>query len=483
MLTVKGSNMTTTAEAFGTLHATVGGHDFATTATFPVINPAMGAVFAHAPAVTPAQLDIVFDSAQTAFATWKLDDDVRREYLHKVADAIESSVDRLAPTITAEVGRPLPRARDEILRSALWVRYYADLEVSRDVVRDDAQRYEEVVRRPMGVVSAIAPWNFPLLLAIWKIAPALRAGNTVVVKPSPYTPLSTLALGELLRGILPDGVFNVVTGPEPLGAAMVSHPVPRKVSFTGSTGVGKAIARLAADDLKRVTLELGGNDPAIVLDDADVERTAAGLFASGFANCGQVCVAVKRVYAHERIHAQLVEALGDLARAATVGDGMAEGIQMGPVNNKPQFDRVTELVSDAVHNGARVVAGGGALPRDGYFFAPTILDSVRDGIRVVDEEQFGPVLPVMSFTDENEALARANRGHFGLSASVWSSDEGRAVQLTSKIDSGTVVVNAHGGGFAPHLPFGGYKWSGIGLENGRWGLDSYTDFQTLAVMR
>ncbi|MEC9051445.1 MAG: aldehyde dehydrogenase family protein, partial [Actinomycetota bacterium] len=361
-----------------------------------------------------------------------------------------------------------------------WLRYFADLEVPRHIVRDDEIGYEEVVRRPLGVVAAITPWNFPISLAMWKIAPALRAGNTIVMKPSPFTPLATLELARILRGTLPDGVFNVVTGPEPLGSALVSHPTPRKVSFTGSTAVGKRVGVSAAEDLKRVTLELGGNDPAIVLRDADISEIAPRLFWGAFYNNGQICLAVKRVYAHKDIQPALVEALGELARDAVVGDGALDGTQLGPLNNRPQFDRVSALVDDAIANGARAVSGGHAIDRDGYFYAPTILDNIADGIRVVDEEQFGPVLPIMSFDTESEAVERANRSEYGLTASVWSADTEHAYEVASELDTGQVAVNTHARGAVKHLPFGGHKWSGIGVENGPWGLESFTETQAIA---
>ncbi|WP_375501513.1 aldehyde dehydrogenase family protein [uncultured Jatrophihabitans sp.] len=460
--------------------ATSGGVDLATSRTFDVVNPATGGVFAQAPAVTAEQLDEVFDVALTAQAEWKLDDQRRCEVLRAAVAAIEGRVPELARLLTLEQGKPLSQSSGEFAYAAAWLRYFADLEIPREIVRDDEQAFQEVIRRPMGVVSAITPWNFPILLAMWKIAPALRAGNTVVVKPSPYTPLSMLALGNILREVLPAGVLNVVAGLDPLGAAMVSHPVPRKVSFTGSTAVGRQVAVAAAADLKRVTLELGGNDPAVILEDVDVETVAQSLFASGFANNGQMCVAVKRVYAHESIQPRLVEALTELARAAKVGDGTLDGTEFGPLASAPQHERVMSLVTDAVSRGARVTAGGSPLDRDGYFFPPTILDQISDGVRVVDEEQFGPVLPVLTFRDEADAIARANRSEYGLTASVWSSDPERAADLALAIDAGQVSINAHAGAVLPNLPFGGHKHSGIGVENGPWGLHEYTDLQVIA---
>lgn len=463
-----------------TFFPTAGGENLATSSTFDVINPATGRVFAQAPSVTPDQLDEVFESAHRAYLEWKADDAARRSALLAAADLIEARVADLAPILTMEQGKPLDAAVGEFLGAGVWLRYFANLELPREIIRDDSEAFEEVLRRPLGVVSAITPWNFPITLGMWKIAPALRAGNTIVLKPSPYTPLATLALGELLREVLPPGVLNVVTGPDPLGARMVSHPVPRKVSFTGSTAIGKKVALGAAEDLKRVTLELGGNDPAIILGDVDVAEVAPSLFWSAFYNSGQVCLAVKRVYAHESIQPQLVEALAEIAEQVKVGAGIEEGIQLGPVNNRPQFDRVKDLVSDAVRNGARVAAGGSTIGDEGYFFSPTILANVRDGLRVVDEEQFGPVLPIMSFSDEREAIARANRSEYGLTASVWSRDIERASRIATQIDAGQVAINKHGRGVLPHLPFGGHKQSGIGVENGPWGLYGFTELQVIA---
>ncbi|MFI9837590.1 aldehyde dehydrogenase family protein [Nonomuraea sp. NPDC051941] len=337
----------------------------------------------------------------------------------------------------------------------------------------------EVIRRPLGVVAAITPWNLPIALAMWKIAPALRAGDTMVLKPSPYTPLTTLAMGEMLAQILPPGVLNVISGRDPLGALMTAHPVPRKISFTGSTATGKRVAAAAAEDLKRVTLELGGNDPAIVLDDADPERIADSLFWSAFANNGQVCLAVKRVYAPERLYDDLVEALAVRARSVRVGAGTADGAQLGPINNRPQYERVAALVGDALEHGAVAAAGGRPIDRPGYFYQPTVLSGATDGTRVVDEEQFGPALPVIAYRDLGQAVERANGTAYGLTASVWSPDLDRAARVAAELDCGQVSINAHGRGVRPDLPFGGHKWSGLGVENGPWGLYGYTELQVL----
>ncbi|MFI9387028.1 aldehyde dehydrogenase family protein [Kutzneria sp. NPDC052558] len=458
---------------------TIGGARAGTARRFDVVNPATGSVFATAPAAAPDDVEAAVSAAHQAFASWKRDEGARRKAMHAAADAVDAAGPELAALLTAEQGKPLTDAATEVQRSALWLRYHADLELPVEVVRDDATGYAEVHRRPLGVVAAITPWNFPLTLAMWKIAPALRAGNTVVVKPSPFTPLATLALGEVLRPVLPPGVLNVIAGPDPLGSLLTGHRLVRKISFTGSTETGKRVAAAAAPDLKRVTLELGGNDPAIVLPDVEIGTIAQRLFASAFMNNGQVCLAVKRVYAHASICDELVDALAAIARSVKVDDGTVEGAVLGPINNRPQLDRVTSLVDDAIVRGARVAAGGRAIDRPGYFYRPTILTDVSDGVAIVDDEQFGPALPVIRYDDVEDAVARANNSRFGLTASVWSADVAEAARIAADLDAGQVSLNVHGFGVWPDLPFGGHKWSGIGVENGRWGLHAYTETQVI----
>jgi len=458
---------------------TIDGAAVETGDSFGVINPATAEVFAQAPSANAGQVEAAMLSAERAFASWAGSEQVRRETMLGAADAIDGAAETIVPTLTAEQGKPLGDAAGELHVAAAWLRYYATLEVPKEVVQDDDQGYAEVQRRPLGVVAAITPWNFPLALAMWKIAPALRAGNTLVVKPSPYTPLATLALGEAMRGVLPDGVLNVVSGPDPLGAQLVAHPKTRKISFTGSTSTGKKVAAAAANDLKRLTLELGGNDPAIVLPGTSLDQIVDSLFWGAFRNNGQICLAVKRVYVHESQREDLVDALAAIASAVRVDDGAAPGAVLGPINNDPQLRRVSELVADAVANGARVAAGGKALDRAGYFYAPTILTEVSDGVAIVDEEQFGPALPVVGYHDVDDAVARANSGHYGLTASVWSDEPELAARVANEIDAGQVSINVHGGGVRPDLPFGGHKWSGIGVENGPWGLYGFTETRVI----
>jgi acyl-CoA reductase-like NAD-dependent aldehyde dehydrogenase len=464
------------------LTLTIDGKGVAGERRFEVTNPATGKVFAEAPAAGRAQLDAAMEAAQRAFGPWQRDEGKRREKLREAAAAVQARIGELAPLLTQEQGKPLARATEEWFGAAMWFQFTAGLAIPVEVVQDDAAARIEVRRRPLGVVGAITPWNFPVLLAVWKIAPALLAGNTLVLKPSPFTPLSTLALGELLRDVLPPGVLNVVSGDDALGAWITEHPSVRKISFTGSVATGKRVAAAAAPDLKRMTLELGGNDPAIVLPDADPKRVAEKLFWGAFANSGQVCSAIKRVYAHESIAEPLAEELAALARSVVVGDGMDPKTQLGPVNNRPQFERVQELLDDARRAGARVRAGGAARAGGGYFIEPTVLSEVADGVRIVDEEQFGPALPVVAYRDLDDALERANATHFGLSGSVWSSDAARAADVAARLECGTSWVNTHLA-IVPHAPFGGAKWSGIGVENGPWGLLGFTEIQVLHVAK
>ena len=455
---------------------TIGGERCAAPSTFGVENPATGEVHAEAPDCSREQLDQAFDAASKAYVDWRTDEDARRAALREAARVLAENAARVAPVLTAEQGKPLGDATMESYAMSYWLTYFADLELPREVIQDDDNAFAEVVRRPMGVVAAITPWNFPLVLAGWKIGPALLAGNTLVLKPSPYTPRSTLLVGEILNEVLPPGVLNVVSGGDELGRWMTSHPVPRKISFTGSTATGKHIAASAAPDLKRVTLELGGNDPAIVLDDVDPAAVAEKLYKGAFDNCGQICSAIKRVYVPESLHDEVVDALTARVAATKVGDGMDPDSELGPIQNRPQYERVCDLVSEAIDGGATATTGGAPVDGPGYFFQPTVLTGASEGLRIVDEEQFGPALPVIPYRDVDDAVARANATMYGLSGSVWSSDPDRAGAVAERLECGTAWVNAHVA-LGPHQPFGGFKWSGIGVENGPWGLAAYTEIQ------
>jgi acyl-CoA reductase-like NAD-dependent aldehyde dehydrogenase len=461
---------------------TIDGKAVAGAGTFGVINPSTGEVFSEAPDASRAQLDDAMASSQTALRPWQAEIEQRRKALLDCAAAIKAKAAELAPILVREQGKPMKDAFGEVIGAAVWFEYTAGLQIPVEVIADTPENRIEVRRRPLGVVAAITPWNYPLLLGVWKIAPALLAGNTVVIKPSPFTPLTTLALGALLRDVLPPGVLNVVSGGDGLGAWMTSHPVPRKISFTGSTETGKLVAAAAAPDLKRLTLELGGNDAAILLDDVAVDAVAEKLIAGAFMNCGQVCSAIKRVYVPEKLYSPLVDRLAALAEAIKVGDGFTEGVQMGPLNNRPQFERVSMLVEEAKKSGARIAAGGAPVGGKGYFYQPTIVADVAEGVRLVDEEQFGPALPVIPYRSVDDAVERANRTNYGLSGSVWSNSPERGLEVASRLECGTAWVNQHLA-LVPFAPFGGAKWSGIGVENGTWGLLGFTEIQTVNVAK
>jgi acyl-CoA reductase-like NAD-dependent aldehyde dehydrogenase len=455
---------------------TIAGAPVTTDRTLDVEDPATQQVIGVAPVCSPEQLDLAMGAAAEAMTSWQADEDQRRGAMRAAAQALREHAGELGAILTAEQGKPLMEAVGEAYGCALWLDYFAGLEVPEQVIQDDDRARVVVRRRPVGVVAAIAPWNVPLALAFWKVAPALRAGNTVVLKPSPYTPLSTLRVGEILGSVLPPGVLNVITGENELGELMTNHPVPRKVSFTGSVPVGKKVAVAAAQDLKRVTLELGGNDAAVLLDDVDVDAIAESLFTSAFSNAGQICCAVKRIYVPQRLHDRLADALADLARSIRIGDGTDPETKLGPVAHDPQLQRVDGLVRAAVAAGGRVLAGGRRLDRPGYFYAPAIVTDVDESVELVREEQFGPALPLIAYTDEDQAIAAVNSTPYGLGGSVWSAAPDRADAVGARLECGTVWINTHKA-LAVHQPFGGWKWSGLGVENGMWGLDTYTDIQ------
>jgi len=459
---------------------TIAGKPVRSAGTVPITNPATGELAGHAPCCTKKQLDLAVGAAVDAYQGWAADETLRRTMLGSVSEVLKGNADELSRLITAEQGKPLRESRIEILGSARWMRWYAEFQADEEIIQDDARGRVVVRRRPIGPVAAITPWNYPITTACWKLAPALRAGNTVVLKPSPFTPLATLRLGELLGEVLPPGVVNVVSGTSELGPWVTGHPGIRKISFTGSTDNGRAVARAAVDDLKRVSLELGGNDAALVLFDANVQNMAERIFWNAFANNGQTCTAIKRVYVPERLSGELVEALVSLATSARVGNGMDEATQLGPISNPFQRDLVEDLLHDAVSRDGRIAAGGRRLTGPGYCFEPTIVTGVLDGERIVDEEQFGPVLPIIAYQNEDDVIDCINASRYGLGSSIWSSDPDRAVTIARRIESGMTWINTHIVA-APHQPFGGIKWSGIGVENGRWGYESFTELQMIHV--
>ena len=447
-----------------------------------VVNPATEEKLADCPRASEGQLNAAVAAAKAAFPAWsKTSIDERKAAVLKIADVVEANAAELAQLLTKEQGKPIEDATVEVYGMAAFCRYFTSLDLPVEVLEDSEGRRVEVHRNPLGVVGAIVPWNFPLILMAFKLPPALIAGNTLVIKPAPTTPLSTLRIAELIQDILPAGVINFITDANDLGAPMTAHTDVRKISFTGSTETGAKVMAGAAGLLKRITLELGGNDAGIVLDDVDPKETAQKLFDSAFQNSGQVCIAMKRLYVHENIYDEVCEELATIANDTVIGDGLEQGTKLGPLNNKMQYDKVKALIEEAKQDG-NVIAGGEFPDKPGYFIRPTIVRDIKEGSRLVDEEQFGPVLPVMSFADESEAVERANASAWGLGGSVWSASPERAYALAEQMDSGTVWINKHAE-LDPTIPFGGAKMSGLGNELGQEGLQEFTQQKIINIAK
>ncbi|NRA88914.1 MAG: aldehyde dehydrogenase family protein, partial [Rhizobiales bacterium] len=405
----------------------------------------------------------------------------RQAVVSKIADIVAENAEMLARMMTQEQGKPLAESMGEMAWSEGYLRHYATLEVKGRVIQDDDEFKIELNRVPLGVVAGICPWNFPVLVPFWKIGPALIAGNTIVIKPAPTTPVTILKIFELCNDFVPAGVLNVVTDENDLGPVLTNHPDVDKISFTGSCETGKKIMASSAGSLKRVTLELGGNDPAIVMPDVDVPAIAAKIYGGAFLNAGQVCLAIKRAYVHTDIYDEMCDELGKIANEAIVGDGMQQGTTMGPIQNKAQYDKIKSFLISAKTDG-NIVAGGIVEEGVGYFVRPTIVRDVKDGDDIVDLEQFGPILPVIKFTDAENALKSTNDSNFGLGASVWSSDVSKAADLAAQVQSGTVWVNQHIN-IGPHIPMAGFKSSGIGVEQSAEGLEEYTQIQVMNIAK
>lgn len=459
---------------------TIGGESVATSAIIDVRNPANGRVFAQAPDASADDLDNAVRAATAAFPTWR-DTPIaeRKAMLVKAAEVIEANADELTKLFVQEQGRPTAGAKAEILGAAMWLKATAMLDLPVDVTEDTKHRRIEVHHVPLGVVCGIVPWNFPVLLAIWKIGPALLAGNTLVLKPSPFTPLCALRIGELLRDVFPAGVLNVISGGDALGPMMTSHPGFAKISFTGSTATGRRVMESAARDLKRITLELGGNDAAIVLPDVDVDAVAEQLFEGAFHNTAQVCVATKRLYIHEAIYDRLRDRLHQLAKDLPVGDGSQQGVRYGPIQNEAQYRRVLSLIEDARSSGLTLLEGGD-VPDEGYFVPLTLVDNPPDDSRVVVEEAFGPVLPLLKFKDVDDVIARANDTEYGLAGAVWSADVEQATAIAHRLDTGTIWINQNLQS-TPFTPLAGAKQSGFGQENGVPGLLEFTSPKAIFI--
>lgn len=451
-------------------------------ATLDVVDPATGRVFETCGRADRAQLDAAVAAARRAFPAWSaaLPDDRARAML-AIADAIEQRAGEFAALLTSEQGKPLAEAGFEVGGSIAAFRYFSGFDMRpRTLVDTDSDKVIEH-RTPLGAVGVITPWNFPLILMSIKIASALVTGNSVVAKPAPTTPLTSLLLAEVAQPLLPAGVLNMIADANDLGGAMSAHPDIAKISFTGSTATGRRVMESAAGTLKRLTLELGGNDVAILLDDVDVKSVAPKIFAAATFNAGQVCMAAKRIYAPIHLYDALCDELALLADAAVVDAGHRQGVQIGPLQNRQQYDKVLELIDDARERGM-IIAGGLPLERDGYFIQPTVVRDLPDDARLVREEQFGPVIPVLAYTSLDDLVMRANDSEFGLGGSIWTSDPEQAVELAMRLDTGTVWINKHLD-LRFDVPFGGAKQSGIGREQGEEGLQEFTQARIVNLAR
>lgn len=455
-----------------------------TDATLEVLNPANEEVVGLVPACGKKELDRAVAAARRAFKTWsKTPIDERRAAIMAISGAIKENAEELYRLLTTEQGKPHEQAKGEIFGAAGMSAAQATLELEEEIVEDSDTRLMRSRRVPVGVVGGIVPWNFPVMMAIQKIVPAMLSGCTIVLKPSPFTPLTTLRLAELIADKVPAGVVNIITGEDSLGPLITEHPDIDKITFTGSTATGKKIMEGASADLKRITLELGGNDASIVLPDANVEKVAEQLFWSSFSNAGQICVAAKRVYIHEDIYDELSAAIAEYAKGVTVGDGSQQGTGVGPIQNKKQYDRVLELIQDAKDNGYQFLLGGDVDPSGtGYYVPITILDNPPEDARIVAEEQFGPVMPLMKFSTEEEVIERANASDYGLAGAVWTANPEKGVEIAEQLETGTVWVNEflH---LSPFAPFGGHKQSGFGAEYGKEGLKEFTYPQVITVKK
>jgi acyl-CoA reductase-like NAD-dependent aldehyde dehydrogenase len=462
--------------------STVNGAAVTSPATAPVYNPASRQVIANVPVSTRSQLDEAVAAARAAFPAWSaMQVGERQAIVSAMGDRMEEHAEEFLALLTREQGKPRPDAEWEVYGSIAWFREIAKQSLPDETVLDSPERAVVTRYTPVGVVGAIVPWNFPILLAVWKIAPALVAGCTVIVKPSPFTPLCDLKLVELVQDLLPPGVLNALAGDDDLGKWITAHPGIDKIAFTGSSETGKHVMASAAATLKRLTLELGGNDPAIVLPDVDPQRVAPKLFWAAFQNNAQFCNAAKRVYIHEDVYDAVRDALVAYARTVKVGDGAEAGTQLGPIQNAPQYAKVKEFFDDS-HAEGHTFALGGQIDESarGWFVPVTLVDNPPEDSRLVVEEPFGPILPLLKWRDEADVIARANNTPYGLGATVWGKDLGAVQRIGRQIDAGTVWLNeVHQ--YTPHQVFGGHKESGIGAENSLHGLAEYTNWQTITL--
>jgi len=462
--------------------STINGQPATSTTTFPAYNPATGEQIAAVPAMSRAQLDEAVAAARAAFPAWAATPvEKRQAIVSAFGDRLEEHAEEFMTLLTREQGKPRAGAEWEVFGSVAWFREIAKQSLPDEVLVDSAERLAITRYTPVGVVGAIVPWNFPILLAVWKIAPALVAGCTTIVKPSPFTPLCDLKMVELLQDLVPPGVLSAVAGDDDLGKWMTSHPDIDKIAFTGNTETGKHVMASAAGTLKRLTLELGGNDPAIVLPDVDPAKVAPQIFWASFQNNAQFCNAAKRIYIHEDVYDAVRDALVDYARTVKVGNGADAGTELGPIQNAQQYEKIQEFFADAHDKGHTFVLGGEIdTSAPGMFVPVTLVDNPPEDSKLVVEEPFGPILPLLKWRDEADVIARANDTRYGLGASVWGKDLDAVQRIGRQLQAGTVWLNeVHQ--YTPYQVFGGHKQSGIGAENSLHGLMAYTNWQSITL--
>ncbi|MBW2942199.1 aldehyde dehydrogenase family protein [Zhongshania aquimaris] len=461
----------------------INGESVDSTTKLEVINPATGEVFDSCPSADGALLNEAVAAAKVAQLTWKkslLSE--RQRVLKEIATSIANNREELARIITCEQGKTLDFSLFEVDAAQKFCEWFSNQEIpGKKVIEESELLRVEQTRVPLGVVGCITPWNFPLLQAVYKIAPALLTGNAVVVKPAPTTPLSTLFLGQIIKGIVPAGLVNIVSGGNELGALLSAHPDVAKISLTGSIETGKKVVSSSAGNLKKVTLELGGNDAAILLSDIDIAKVIPAVFATSFINSGQVCIAIKRLYVPDEIYDDVCDALSELVKSAVVGDGLNPESQFGPLQNAAQLSKFHHYLDLAKRDG-NIIATSECPDSQGYFAPLILVRDILDGTPLVDEEPFCPILPVIRYSSLDDVIYKANSMSFGLGGSVWSSDLDKAQAVAERLECGTAWVNQHCA-FAPNIPFGGIKQSGIGIEFGDEGILEFTDMKITSISK